>query len=99
MEIHVFSETNRMELRQPEDFASFKLVAHTEASIRSIPVDWETDTGHVMVPLPALRALAGPRSEDPEWRDGLARMLAYASAHGWTDEVGAVRAHIEVVSD
>jgi len=32
---------------------------------------------------------------DPEWTSGLAKMLDYAASSGWTDEHGAIRAHIE----
>jgi hypothetical protein len=42
---------------------------------------------------PATLERLGP--DDPEWRRGLAGMLVYAAEHGWTDERGQVRVHLE----
>lgn len=52
-------------------------------------------SGHLMVPVATLRALAGDRV-GPGWEDDLAAMLAYAAGRGWTSADGQrVRAHIE----
>ncbi|SFK22392.1 hypothetical protein [Falsiroseomonas stagni] len=42
----------------------------------------------------ALRRLS-PCGEDVEWRQGVARMVAFAETRGWVDQAGRVRAHIE----
>jgi hypothetical protein len=50
---------------------------------------------HAWVRTDALRRLAGPAAT-PEWEQGFAAMLAYASMRGWVDdEQGAVRGHVE----
>jgi hypothetical protein len=37
----------------------------------------------------------GPASA--EWKRGLEAMVAFAAEHGWTDDEGRVRAHVEMV--
>jgi hypothetical protein len=60
-----------------------------------------TPDGDVLVPVEAVRRLAGRsaahrgRTLGPRWESGLTAMLEYASAHGWVDDDGAVRAHVE----
>ena len=34
---------------------------------------------------------------DAEWKQGLEAMIAFAAEHGWTDDEGRVRAHVELV--
>ena len=70
-------------LREPDDFTSFKVVVRKAE--------------HARVPVESLERLAGERAEDPEWRNGLGKMLEYAEQHGWLDSSG-VRAHIEAAS-
>lgn len=70
-----------IELREPDDFTAFKILVK--------PID---ESGV----LPAvLRALAGKRAEDAEWQGNFERMLASAAEHGWIQEDGAIRAHVE----
>lgn len=53
------------------------------------------EEGHVFVAVAAIRELAGAAA-DAGWEAGLAAMLAYARAQGWTDESGElIKAHIE----
>lgn len=70
-----------IELREPDDFTGFKILVK--------PGDGAG------VPVSVLRALAGERAEDAEWQGNLERMLAYAAEHGWIQEDGAIRAHVE----
>jgi hypothetical protein len=39
--------------------------------------------------------LLGP--QEPEWKQRLDAMIDYAREHGWTDENGLIRAHVELV--
>jgi len=68
-------------LHEADDFTAFKVVA-------DLP-------DHAWVGREALTQLAGPKADDPEWREGLDKMLAYADSKGWTNDAGAIRAHVE----
>jgi hypothetical protein len=37
--------------------------------------------------------------QDAEWQEQLGATIAYAREHGWTDERGQVRAHVELVDE
>jgi hypothetical protein len=67
-------------MRDPDDFTSLSVV---------VPQ-------HVWITRAEFERLAGDRAGDPAWREGFERMLAYAASKGWTDESGAVRAHVEL---
>ena len=54
------------------------------------------DNDHVFVSSPALATLAGENYADPKWRHQLEGMIKFATKRGWVDEVGRVRAHVEV---
>jgi hypothetical protein len=43
----------------------------------------------------AVKALAGERVTEPPWLASLDGMLECAGAHGWLDDEGAIRAHVE----
>jgi hypothetical protein len=79
MEFH--ADLTVTELRGADDFAAFKVVASRPS--------------HVWISPAEIERLAGDWAADPSWREGLERMLAYAREHGWVDERGAVRAHVE----
>jgi hypothetical protein len=49
----------------------------------------------VVVDVTAIKALAGERATHPGWLASLDGMLEYAGAHGWLDDAGAIRAHVE----
>ncbi|MGU3501378.1 hypothetical protein [Mycobacterium sp. C31M] len=70
-----------VEVVEPEDFTSFKVVLVTDE--------------HSWVDPDDLTALAG-RTDDPQWRQQLAGMIDYAGAKGWLDGQGRIRAHVEV---
>jgi hypothetical protein len=53
---------------------------------------------HVFVDRAALEGLAGEIARDPEWRRSLDSMVRYAESKGWTDDGGAIRAHVEHAS-
>jgi hypothetical protein len=58
-------------------------------------------TGDVLVPVAAVRRLAGEaassqgRTLDSKWETGFAGMLDHAAANGWMDDDGSIRAHVE----
>ena len=70
-----------VEVVEPDDFTSFKVVVVTPS--------------HSWVDPAGLAALAG-RAGDPEWEHNLAGMVGYAESKGWLDEQGRIRAHVEV---
>jgi hypothetical protein len=57
--------------------------------------------GDVMVPVGALRRLAGDAADeegvplDAAWESAFAGMVEYAASKGWTAEDGSLRAHVE----
>lgn len=69
-----------LELLEGTDFKSLKLVTVGE---------------HARVPRETLLDLAGELASDPAWLKQFDSMLDYAREHGWTDELGATRVHIE----
>ncbi|MDT9593304.1 hypothetical protein RDV89_09515 [Nocardioides zeae] len=74
----------RTELVDPEDFSAF--------SVRiSVP-------HHTWVDRDVLVELAG-EVVDRAWLDRLDGMIAYAERHGWVDDSGRVRAHLEVATE
>jgi hypothetical protein len=81
IELDLTSLPPRTELREPEDFKRFEIVA--------------SKPSHVFVELETLRQLAGERADDPDWKSRFDEMLDYAASKGWVDENGAVRAHVE----
>ncbi len=86
-------------LVEPDDFRTFKVVARGEDRERLghavQRVGRTTGDDHVFVAAEALRRLAGERAGASEWLASLDGMLEYARAHGWTDEAGAIRAHVQ----
>lgn len=70
-----------IELVEPDDFTSFKVVVSTPS--------------HSWVDPGILAALAG-RARDTAWAEQLAGMVSYAGTKGWLDEQGRIRAHVEV---
>jgi hypothetical protein len=69
-----------VEVMEPDDFTSFKVVVLTPS--------------HSWVEPGGLAALAG-RADDPDWQQKLAGMISYAESKGWLDEQGRIRAHVE----
>lgn len=69
-----------VEVVEPEDFSTFKVVVVTPSHSWVDPAD--------------LTALAG-RADDPDWQQKLAGMISYADSKGWLDERGRIRAHVD----
>ena len=85
-------------LEHTADFAAFKVVgagvgltAPLCAALAEIG-RIGADERHVWIDREWLHA-AGPQTA--EWAAGLSQMIESAVIHGWTDEAGAVRAHLE----
>lgn len=98
VELDLDSEPARVTLREPEDFKAFKLVVAGQVGllVEAIqPVGRLDRTDHAFLEPEAILDLAGGLASDPTWREGFAAMLAYAASKGWTDDAGAIRAHIE----
>jgi len=92
---------DRVYLRDPDDFGRFSVDVEgggpsslADVVHRSGLGRLRDDGEHVVVDPIALRALAGAAAT-PEWDDGLAAMVAYATSRGWVEPDGGIVAHIE----
>jgi hypothetical protein len=98
IEIDLKTAPASVQLVEPDDFKSFKILARGDATSLAGGV---TDLGRldangdVYVDVQALKALAGDRGQDREWLQSFDGMVAYARDHGWTDDTGAIQAHVE----
>ncbi|HEY7618602.1 MAG TPA: hypothetical protein VH834_02470 [Solirubrobacteraceae bacterium] len=68
-------------LRESEDFKMFKIVVR--------------DADHVWVELDQIKSLAGEQGNDPGWLQQFEGMVAYAREHGYIDDRGRMRGHVE----
>lgn len=86
-------------LIDPADLTALKVVVHGDPErLRDAAMGLgrlSDDGRHLFLDPQALVALAGPLADDPAWREGFDGMVAYAEGKGWTDDRGAVRAHVE----
>jgi flavin reductase (DIM6/NTAB) family NADH-FMN oxidoreductase RutF len=89
----------RPRLRDEDDFQRFNVVAkapvpdvdalrHALAGLAVV-----VDDEHVLVRPEAVSGLAGPQPD--AWRRSFAAMVQAAQAHGWIDETGSIRAHVD----
>lgn len=63
--------------------------------LKSLSVRIESGSTHLWLDPQDIVALVGELSSNPEWSQQFAGMIGYAESKGWTNEAGAVRAHIE----
>lgn len=80
-------------LRDVDNTRELKIVCGEGAVLDGLG---RVDDDHVFLDPEMLRAMAGDRGNDPDWTTEFNGMVAYARAKGWTDESGAVRAHVDV---
>lgn len=91
-------------LRDADNFQSLKVVLKTEKTkCTSLPdaalrLGTWVDNTHLYINTEGLLALAGDYAEDQVWRSQFDTMISRAIESGWTDEFGAVRLHLECVS-
>lgn len=85
-------------LEGPADFRRFSILldraARNELHQALAPVGVADGESHAWVRPDALRDLS-PLAGQPEWETGFAAMVQFAAKHGWTDDCGRIRAHIE----
>jgi hypothetical protein len=81
-------------LDSPDDFRAFAIAAPQGAVLALGELARLEGETHAWVSPAALQALT-PRAQDPDWQAGFAAMRAYAARKGWSDDSGAIRAHIE----
>jgi hypothetical protein len=85
-------------LEAPEDFKRFKLAApqglHGEGLSQALGHAGRLEGEHAWISPDWLRRASG-LADDPEWRAGFGKMLEFAAKHGWVNERGEIRAHIE----
>jgi len=90
----------RAELREPDEFRSFKIVIGGESGLAALAGIATADAGGktAWVAREAVRRLRGP--EPPaEWVASFDKMVESVRRFGWVDdETGSVRAHIERTS-
>jgi hypothetical protein len=72
-----------------------KTTLHDADDLGSLKVVLRND-GHAFVSPAVIEELAAGRAEDPLWREQLELMLAFAREHGWVNDAGDVRAHVEL---
>ena len=96
MYVHVDTDAATAEVREPEDLQRLHVTVAgggpPEEAARLLAPFGRLDGEHAWLRVAALRA-AGPA--DPAWVERFEGMISYASAKGWTDETGSVRAHLE----
>jgi hypothetical protein len=99
VDLHAAPATVR--LVEPDDFGAFMIIArspemHRERLEPAVErLGRMTADGHVVVDVTAVKALAGELATQSGWLASLDGMLAYAGAHGWLDDNGAIRAHVK----
>jgi len=80
------------------DFKRFSLrldlVSGHDLHTALAPVGEPAGDSHAWVRPEALRALS-PHAGQIAWEEGFAAMVRFAAQHGWTDDQGRIRAHIE----
>ena len=96
MLIRVASD-GQVSLEGADDFKRFSIGAAADAPLATAlrGIARLEGEGHAWVSPDGLRRLT-PLAGTPAWEEGFGKMLAYATSKGWTDESGAVRAHIEI---
>jgi hypothetical protein len=86
------------DLEAPEDLKRFKLVVEEglagPALAFALGDAGRLEGEHVWVSPDWLYANSG-LTDDPEWVAGFTRMVEFAAKHGWVNETGGIRAHIE----
>lgn len=99
MTIEVTSEGSNggTTLRDPDDFKAFavRVVGDGPASAALAELGRTDGDDHVYVDPAVLLRLAGERGEEAGWRESLDEMIAFAAKHGWVDDAGFIRAHVE----
>lgn len=96
-----FKNLSQPVLEEAYNFQAFKIVVHEYDSDQPLQYDlttigWPDDDGtHVWVDAAWFHA-NGPQA--PEWRAGFDKMLAYAARHGWVNNAGNIRAHLQFIS-
>jgi hypothetical protein len=112
MELVVDLSTGGVALRRREEMQRFSVQAiaadSDDESLDALAAVLGTNAagaigpdGDVLVPVDAVRRLAGDAAEedgrllDPDWESAFAGMVDYAASKGWTAEDGSLRAHVE----
>ena len=90
-------EPHGLSVIDPDDFAGFSVVtaltpAELHDRVRTLGLG-RSDGDHVWLEPQAIRAAIG--SPTQTWDSGFAAMTSFAAKHGWLDDEGRIRAHIE----
>jgi hypothetical protein len=90
---------SRSTLLDPYDFKSFKVLAPQGTTVANLQdmlgdIAHVVDLGSVWVTRAGLEKLTDA-SSDPEWQRGVEAMIEKARPHGWINEAGEIRSHVE----
>jgi hypothetical protein len=91
-----YSQDGGLELREPSDFKTFKVVLEKCNAVRpEISGVTFVDDGNALVRIDLVPALRGA-PQDASWRVGFDAMVKAAAKFGWIDEAAsAIKAHVE----
>jgi hypothetical protein len=89
-----------LELCDADNFREFKVAADGDRNDDRLaaaitPIGRMDGEDHIWLDPDGVAALPGARPSDPAWEKSFEGMVEYARGHGWVDERGAVRAHVE----
>jgi hypothetical protein len=90
----VTDSAGRLALEDVWDLKALSFATDQPSNTPIAGIQWADDE-HVTIAVGTLRDLAGDTARDPEWAQGFAGMIAYATSKGWVDDAGAVRMHVE----
>lgn len=87
-------------LEGASDFKHFSVAVDPlladDIATAAAPIGDMADKEHVWVNPHAIRALC-PLAGDADWAKGFDAMVGFAAQHGWTDDRGRIRAHVELL--
>jgi hypothetical protein len=102
VEIDLSAGPGAIELREPDDFRSLKVVVHNEsqpgAGLEDVfaPIGRLEPGGDAILRIDALKDLARERARSAEWIESFDAMVEYARSRSWlADDGSALQAHCE----
>ena len=98
--MHLVMDSSRARLEDADNFRQLDLrvsgaleAGGLQGALETLDPASEVDGEHAWVPVAALRDLG--RTEDQEWLESFASMIAFAARSGWTrDDEEQVRLHV-----
>lgn len=101
--MHLTITADQVALHAAQDLTSLAVATSLppHALVEALPegIVLDEDQAHVWIEPQRLRELAGQWASEQEWSVRFEGMVAYATAKGWTDARGRIRAHLEAGTD